>query len=228
MVGHSRARRAGALAFCVLSVAACGAAARPTTEPPVSESPATPMSEAPTSSSPSLETEATSTPALPTPTRSLTVGGPCTAGKLAISVVDTAAGLGTAGGWLRFVNTGTEACTLHGWPTLIGTSPAETTTSRHTNALLTFPSLEGVPTVTLDPGSDAFAAFAGADNPGGPTQTCPPDYTSLRVAPPGSEAFVSVSPWNVWLDTNLPACAGIEVTMVIPASAVPDLKPLHP
>lgn len=99
------------------------------------------------------------------------------------------------------------------------------TTSRQTNSLLTFPDITIAPTVTLDPRAVAYAAFAGGDNPGLPTSTCPPPFRSLQVTPPGNTEPVSLSAWNPGDNQYLPNCAGIEVTMVVPASDLPYLEP---
>lgn len=108
------------------------------------------------------------------------------------------------------------------------TAAGATTVARHANALLSFPAIPGVPTVTLDPGASAFAAYAGGDNPGGSSTSCPPSYRTLRVTPPGSTRSVSLSAWNAWFGHDLPVCVGIEVTMVVPAASVPELLPLRP
>ncbi|MGH2511138.1 MAG: DUF4232 domain-containing protein, partial [Candidatus Limnocylindrales bacterium] len=107
-------------------------------------------------------------------------------------------------------------------------SGVATVAQENTSGLLTFPAITGVPTVTLGPGDAAFAAFAGSDNPGTVTATCPPPYQSLRVAPPGSTASVSMSAWNTWLGAYAPACAGLAVTFIVPSSSVPELEPLRP
>ncbi|MGE5156226.1 MAG: DUF4232 domain-containing protein [Betaproteobacteria bacterium] len=154
----------------------------------------------------------------------------CASTQLAITAVDSGGGLGTVGGWLRFLNASDATCSLHGWPSLIGVTASGTTTvaTQNQSGLLTFPAITGVPTVTLNPGEAAFAAYAGGDNPVGSATTCPPAYHTLQVTPPGATQAVSVSAWNYWLNAYTPACVGLEVTMVIPASTVPELEPLRP
>lgn len=152
----------------------------------------------------------------------------CTSAQVTVSAVDSGGGLGTVGGWLRFLNASRAPCSLRGWPTLVGvTATGATTAARHEDALLTFPDIDGMPTVTLDPGDAAFAAYAGGDTPAGSAATCPPSYRTLRVAPPGATRSVSVSAHNAWLGDDLPACVGIAVTFVVPASTVPWLLPLR-
>jgi Protein of unknown function (DUF4232) len=154
---------------------------------------------------------------------------PCPSDQLQTSVVDTGGGLGTVEGWLRFVNTGSVPCRLSGWPTLVGvTASGGTTVARRSNVLLALPPDGGVPTVTLAPGDAALAAFAGGDNPVGSAAACPPSYRTLRVTPPRTTKPVSLSAWNYWLGAALPACVGIEVTMVVAESTEPDLQPYRP
>jgi len=83
--------------------------------------------------------------------------------------------------------------------------------------------ITGVPSVWLDQGEAAFAAFAGSDTPPA-TGGCPPAYQTLRVTPPGNKESVSLPAWIPYFNNELPACAGIDVTMLVPASAVPELN----
>lgn len=164
------------------------------------------------------------------PTSLPTSGSPelaaCRTAELGITVVNAGAAAGMVGGYLRFTNASTETCRLRGWPTIVGVTAAGTTiTSQHTNALLTFPDMTTAPTVVLGPGTIAYAAFAGGDNPGLPTSTCPPSFLSLLVTPPGNTEPVALSAWNPGYNQFLPDCAGIEVTMVVPAAALPFLEP---
>jgi hypothetical protein len=166
------------------------------------------------------------------PTRGST-GTACTTKELHISIVDSGAGLGTVGAWLRFANTSATTCTLHGWPTLVAvTAAGAETTARDTQgpggAGIWFPGISGVPTVTLRPAEDTFAAYSGGDNPVGSASTCPAPYHILRVAPPGSDTFVSLSAYNAAYGQDQPACVGIAVSQIVPASAVTELLPLHP
>jgi hypothetical protein len=42
----------------------------------------------------------------------------------------------------------------------------------------------------------------------------------LNVAVPGDAQAVSISAWNDWLGSFQPDCAGLAVSMIVPASAV--------
>ncbi len=132
-------------------------------------------------------------PATPSDTQPEETLRSCATSDLAIAIVHTSAAAGTVGGWIQFTDTGTGPCRLHGWPTLVGVDDSgATTTAKQTDALLTFPLVDGVPTIDLEPGGNAFAAFAGSDTPAG-SGGCPPSYRSLRVTPPGATDSVSLS-----------------------------------
>jgi hypothetical protein len=72
------------------------------------------------------------------------------------------------------------------------------------------------------PGDSAFAEYVGSDTPTGTATTCP-SYRTLRVTAPGTNRAVTLSAWNAWLDANLPACVGIEVTEVVSLASVSQL-----
>jgi hypothetical protein len=82
------------------------------------------------------------------------------------------------------------------------------------------PNIAGIPVVALRHGEQADAVFTGSDVAGPGTTTCPPSYRHLRVTPPGSSRSVLLSAWLPYLDAYLPACGPIEVSMVVPASAL--------
>ena len=145
----------------------------------------------------------------------------CTAGQLAVSSVVPGAGLGTVSAWLRFRNVSDRPCSLRGWPTLVGVpATGARTVARRSNIALASAGAAGMPTVRLGPGDSAFAEYLGTDTPPGTATTCP-SYRSLRVTAPGTTRAVTLSAWNAWLGGNLPACFGIEVTMVVPGASVP-------
>lgn len=200
--------------LCTL-LAACNAptpSSTPPLTPPVVTSQTLPASSAPLAS--------------PATSGSPDLAATCRTAGLGITVVNAGAAAGMVGGYLRFTNASTETCRLRGWPTIVGVTAAGTTiTSRHTNALLTFPDITTAPMVVLGPGAIAYAAFAGGDNPGLPTSTCPPSFLSLLVTPPENTEPVALSAWNPGYNQFLPDCAGIEVTMVVPAAALPFLEP---
>jgi hypothetical protein len=151
----------------------------------------------------------------------------CETAQLQITTTNPGFGLGSVGAWLRFINRGSAPCQLQGWPTLVGvTAGGASTTALPSNIVMTFPTVIGVPIVVLVPGGAAVAAFEGSGNAEGP---CPPPYHSLEVTPPGGTSSVTLPGFNAWLDQDTPACAGLSVTMVIPAAAVTYLdSPAEP
>jgi hypothetical protein len=78
----------------------------------------------------------------------------------------------------------------------------------------------GVPVVNLRPGQRADAVFAGSDIPGPGKTRCPPPYRRFRVSPPGGSRRAVISAWVRGLNAFMPACSGIQVTMLVPASAL--------
>jgi hypothetical protein len=203
--------RSGLMAAAIaLGAAACGVPSSTASAPPPSAT-----TEEATSSS-----AASAPPASPTTQAAATT---CRTSQLRISLVHSSAAGGTVGGYLTFANTSTEPCSLRGWPTIIGvTAAGATTVAKQVRAAgLPFPDLPGIPTVRLDPGAAALAAVSGGDNPGTATSTCPPSYRTLRVTPPGSTEFVSLSAWIPYADAYLAACSGIEVSMLVPEADAP-------
>lgn len=147
----------------------------------------------------------------------------CTSDQLELTSVSPAAGLGTVSAWLRFTNASDRRCSLRGWPTLVGvTGSGATSVARHSNVPLTLPVDIGPQAVTLGPGDSAFAEYEGSDNPTGTATTCS-SYRTLRVTAPDTHRAVTISAWNAWLGQDLPACAGIQVTMVVSLASVSQL-----
>ena len=92
---------------------------------------------------------------------------------------------------ITFKNTGTAACTLHGWPRIWqSTGPPVTNIGQ--------PAVEGpVPppaVVTLPPNGTASARLQIEDSATYPTMTCKPlKATSLAVIPPGEKTATHIS-----------------------------------
>lgn len=153
----------------------------------------------------------------------------CTTDQLAISVVGTGAGLGHVTGWLRFVNAGSQPCTLRGYPSLVAvTAAGVSTVAKAFEQPWGGAPIDGTPTVTLLPGESALAQYGAGDVPVGSAETCPAPYRTLRVTPPNGTGFVSVSAWNTYLGAYVPSCVGITVTPVVAASAQPDVDLQQP
>jgi hypothetical protein len=145
----------------------------------------------------------------------------CKTADISVDVESPGFGAGNIGAWLRFTNTGGVDCDVQGFPTLSGiASDGTATQARHSNAVMTFPTLTEAPLVVLEPGDSAFAAFVGSDKPPAGAPSCPPAFKTLSVAPPGETETLSVSAWNDWLGAYQPSCRGLLVTRLVSAAAV--------
>jgi hypothetical protein len=69
--------------------------------------------------------------------------------------------------------------------------------------------------VILRVGQHAGAIFSGADGPVGKARSCP-SFVALRVTPPGNAQSVRLSAWIPYLDADLPDCASIRISPVLP------------
>jgi hypothetical protein len=220
---------------CAIGLAACAwpaiqplATVGPTGSPQSTSSAVLPRETAtavPPSAVPTLPSTRTTEPPTPVPTTGVAAG--CTAAQLTVSSTNSAVAAGSVGGYLRFLNTGQQRCSLHGWPGVEGVLADGTAIkARETASVLTFPAASSPPVVTLEPGESAFAAYAGTDTTA-TGATCP-SYAALGVRAPGTNVTVSLSSDNPWYGHELPACGPIDVTMVVSASSVPFLEPLRP
>jgi len=155
----------------------------------------------------------------------------CTTSQLAITTTNSSAAAGTVGVYLRFVNRSNQACSMQGWPTVIGvTAGGATLTARnHHVGYLPFPDTP-IQTVSLKPGDGAFSSVSGGDNPGPGASTCPPSYHTLRVTPPGNTDSVVLSAFDTWLGADLAACAGLWASPIVSAAQMNGyiVYPLRP
>lgn len=199
-------RRAGALAAILLAglvgLAGCGGSdgtgtedtASPTTVPATGSPP-----------SPSPVPSETETGGSGSGTTSTTSGGgvtTCTARQLAVSAGRQEGAAGRQYRVVVFTNTGDRTCRLRGYPAVAGLDTAGTVVARARQA-------SGFPlgTVTLDGGDAASALVQAGSVPRG-TDTCPPDYAALSVAPPRQSAATRLA-------VTLPACDGLLVRPVV-------------
>lgn len=215
--GSDTVRRFGWLAIVLVS-AGCGQPASASSAPSASAAVPAVMSSTPL------------TAASPIPTPLPVTRTSCPASDLRVTITNSSAAGGSAGGWLRFENTGKAACVLSGFPTLVGISPdGQRTTAKHSSNLLDAPVVTGTPQVTIEPKASAFAAFVAGDNPVGNSPSCPPSYEALEVTPPGGTSATRLSSFIAWLNQDLPACSGIEVMPVIGSDELPSsLATLRP
>lgn len=172
-------------------------------------------SDAPSASSgPTPEASASSAPS-PTASASVSVVSPCRTSQLTVTPTNSSAAAGTVGVYLRFVNHGSQACELRGWPTVAGVTASGVATAARRDPVgyLPFPNLP-IQTVRLRPGNDAFSSLSGSDVSGS-GGTCPPSYHTLQVAPPGDSEHVALSAFVAWYNRDLPACAGLVVSPIV-------------
>jgi Protein of unknown function (DUF4232) len=203
---------------CGLALAACGSTPAPGSAPAAGST-----------SSAADTPSAASTP-------SATAGSPaaalaaCATAQLKVTLTNTGALGGQAGGYLRFTNTGSAACQMHGWPAVVAvTAAGNATTLRHAQSTMygAWQAPSPLPTITLQPGGSAYAVVASADHPAGSASACPAPYVRLRVSPPGASGDVVVPAWLPGARSYLPSCAAIngsttgEVSAVTPLSALP-------
>lgn len=139
----------------------------------------------------------------------------CQTAQLKIAIGATGAIAGTSGGDLLFKNKGSAACQLVGWPTLVAvTAAGKSDVAVHARTTMFGPFGGVAGAATISPGATAGVAFTvGANN-------CARSYRTLRVTPPGNTREVVISAWLPQLDSYLPACAPVNVSPVVPLSAL--------
>src|SRR5690242_19614558 len=160
----------------VLAAAACGLVmtACASQNPPGAASSAT--SSADTTTSP---------PGTTTPPSSPSAAGAdaCVTSRLKISLTNTGALAGQAGGYLKFTNDSGTPCRMSGWPTVIGvTAAGQATRLRHMQSSMfgAWHYAAPPPVITLHPGDSAYAIVAAADKPTRVNAHCPASYARLR------------------------------------------------
>src|ERR1700678_3751618 len=152
----------------------------------------------------------------------------CTTRQLKITLTDTGAVAGQAGGYLRFTNDGRATCGLSGWPVVAGVSAdGKVTTFRHARSTM-FGAWEysaPVP-LTLRPGDSGYAVVAADDLPVGTQTACPAPDVRLRVAAPGSKNSVLISAWLPGARPYLPTCRSVTGAQTSQTSTITTLAKL--
>ena len=209
-VASCRTATVGALAAaaCGLVVAACGAPSSPGA-----------------ASSTGTTSDATMAPSSPAP-GSIDA---CVASQLKVSISNSGALAGQAGGYLRFINDSRTPCRMSGWPVVTGlTAAGAATPLRHAQSTMfgawryTVPS----PVVTLHSGDSAYAVVAADDQPAGDSARCPAPYVRLRVSPPGGSGSVVISAWLPGAGSYLPACTSVNGSPTAETSTITTLSSL--
>lgn len=179
--------------------------------------------------SPGTATSATSSPDTTTSPSSPSAAGACATAQLKISLTNTTALAGQAGGYLKFTNDGGSPCRMSGWPAVIGLkATGQATRLRHLQSSMfgawhyTAPS----PVITLQPGDSAYAIVAADDKPAGDSTRCPAPYVRLRVSPPGDSGNVTISGWLPGAVSYLPSCTSADGSPTAGTSTITTLSGL--
>jgi hypothetical protein len=209
------------ITFGVVAVAACGLVmtACASQNPPGAASSAT--SSAATTTSPS-------TAASPSSPSAAGVDA-CATSRLKISLTNTGALAGQAGGYLRFTNDGGTPCRMSGWPAVTALkATGQATRLRHLQSSMfgAWQYTAPPPAVTLQPGDSAYAIVAADDRPAGDNTRCPAPYVRLRVSPPGDSGHVTISAWLPGAASYLPACPSASGSPTVGTSTVTTLSRL--
>ena len=205
-----------ALAACGLGITACASQATPG----AASSATSPASNSATS--PANNTVSPSS-------ASAADTGACVTSQLKISLTNTSALAGQAGGYLKFTNNSGTPCRMTGWPAVTGlTAKGQATHLRHLQL-----SMFGAwhysappPVVALQPGDSAYAIVAADDKPAGSSTRCPASYTRLRVSPPGDSGSVTISAWLPDAGSYLPSCASANGSPTAGTSTITTLSSL--
>jgi hypothetical protein len=213
-----------AVAACGLGITACASQAAPGA---ASSSSATSPADNTTSSADNTTSPADNT-ASPSSASAADTGA-CVTSQLKISLTNTSALAGQAGGYLKFTNNSGTPCRMTGWPAVTGlTAKGQATQLRHLQS-----SMFGAwhysappPVVALQPGHSAYAIVAADDKPAGSSTHCPAPYKRLRVSAPGDSGNVTISAWLPGANTYLPSCASASGSPTAGTSTITTLSSL--
>ena len=155
--------------------------------------------------------------------------GACVTSQLKISITDTGALAGQAGGYLKFTNDSRTVCRMSGWPVVLAlTATGSATRLRHVQSTMfgAWHYTAPPPVVTLQPGDSAYAVVAADDNAAGGNTHCPAPYVRLRVSPPGDSENVTISAWLPGAVSYLPACTSADGSPTAGTSTITTLSSL--
>jgi hypothetical protein len=153
----------------------------------------------------------------------------CIASQLKVSISNSGALAGQAGGYLKFTNDSHTRCRMSGWPVVTALTAVGTATPlRHAQSTMfgAWHYAAPPPVVTLQPGDSAYAVFVADDQPAGDHQRCPAPYVRLRVGPPGNSGNVVVSAWLPGAGSYLPACTSANGSPTAETSTITTLSSL--
>jgi hypothetical protein len=168
-----------------------------------------------------------STPAAPSP--STASADACVTSQLKISIIDTGALAGQAGGYLKFTNGSRTPCRMSDWPAVVGlTATGKATRLRNLQSTMfgAWHYIAPPPVITLQPGDSAYAVVTVDDHPAGSSTRCPAPYVRLRVSPPGGSGYVTISAWLPGARSYLPSCASAKGSPTAGTSTITSLSSL--
>jgi len=210
------------ITFGVLAVAACGlvvTACASQNSPGAASSTTSP---ADTTTSPAGTTTSSSSPSA--------VGvDACVTSRLKISLTNTGALAGQAGGYLKFTNDSGTPCRMSGWPAVTALkATGQAARLRHMQSSMfgAWQYTAPPPVLTLRPGDSAYAIVAADDRPAGNNTRCPAPYVRLRVSPPGDSGNVVISAWLPGATSYLPACPSASGSPTAGTSTITTLSSL--
>jgi len=206
--GRTATMSALAAAACGLAMTACGSQSSPGA-----------------ASSAASSTPAAASPGSPSPASI----DACVTSQLKISIIDTGALAGQAGGYLRFTNDSGTLCRMSDWPAVTGlTATGKATRLRNLQSTMfgAWHYTAPPPVVTLRPGDSAYAVVAADDHPAGGDTHCPAPYVLLRVSPPGDSGSVTISARLPGAGSYLPSCTSAHGSPTAGTSAITTLSSL--
>jgi hypothetical protein len=155
--------------------------------------------------------------------------GECPTSQLKISLVNTGALGGQAGGYLKFTNDSGSVCRMSGWPSVTGrTAAGQATSLGHMQSTMFGAWHYTAPPamLILKPGDSGYAVVAADDKPAGDSSRCPAPYVRLRVSAPGDSGSVTISAWLPGAGTYLPACTAVDGSPTAGTSTITTLSNL--
>ena len=155
--------------------------------------------------------------------------GACVTSQLKISLTNTTALAGQAGGYLKFTNDSGTPCRMSGWPAVTALkATGQATRLRHMQSSMfgAWQYTAPPPVLTLRPGDSAYAIVAADDRPAGNNSRCPAPYVRLRVSPPGDSGHVIISAWLPGATSYLPACPSASGSPTAGTSTITTLSSL--
>ncbi len=225
-----RVRAGAGLALAGMAALAASCSSGPSTSGTTSTTTTpttTPASTSTTSASTTSTSRATTTTSRSTTT---TTGGSgtasrCTTAQLHVSTIGGDAAAGNVSAIIGFVNAGSSACTLNGYPGVAAlnaqgqqVAQAQRVPSGMLGGLHNGSTTP--PVVTLGAGQTASAVVEGSDVPSGTATSCA-SYPSFLVTPPAETHSVTVaaSTGGSGSSQGFPGCAPITVNPVVPGTS---------